>query len=227
MKYFMVAMGVTITLLGIGCVIRTEHTIEAHITLDIRHVADQAEDVLDFIEGKTNALPGLEEGEAPSSRLQQVLDYFDPFPSAYAAELKNTTSPLITEIAVQLRKRNAKISALKEQGCLGENNRGYVELQKCDALSDAEKRNTVQKVLAEENKDRKALYKEIARLNKDDGLTVSVVETIYANQRLKRAQSGEIVQLPAAGEQFDELQKGKLGKKLGEVCRPNAWVTLP
>ena len=37
--------------IALGCVIRTEHRIDAHITLDIRHI-DQAENVLDYVEGR-------------------------------------------------------------------------------------------------------------------------------------------------------------------------------
>lgn len=226
-------------ILGASCVIRTEHTIDAHITLDIRHIEEQAEDVLKFIDGETDTLPDFTETEEASdaappnpesdstSWLRRAFDALNPMPVAYAQELKSS-SALVTEIAKRLRERNPKIDALKKAGCLGETNRGYVELRDCDALDDAEKRNEAQQLLAEENKDRKALYREIARLNTDQqGVTVSKVERIYAQQRLKRAAGGEIFQLPPRGEDFEEFEKSSKGKQLGDKCKPEAWVKMP
>lgn len=210
---------------AVGCVIRTEHKIDAHITLDIRHIQEQAQAVLDYTEGKTDALPGMGE-PAATSWLDRGLDLLNPMPVAYAAELKSV-SPLVTEIATSLRGRNDAVNALKKQGCLGENNRGYVELRDCDGLADAEKKNTAQQLLAEENKDRKALHNEVARLNEDQGVSVSAVESVYALERLKRAGAGEIVQLPSAGTEFDGVKASPLGQKLADKCQPGAWVNIP
>jgi len=213
---------------ALGCVIRTEHKIDAHITLDIRHVAEQAEDLLNFVEGKTDALPGMEDAPEPESSLHRVLNALNPIQPVYAAELTVTTSPLIQEIATKMRARNPQIEAMKKQGCLGETNRGYVELRDCDAIKDAEQKNEAQKLVAEENKDRKALYAEMARLNKDiEGVNVAKVESIFAMQRLERAKSGEIFQLPAAGADFDNFKASANGKKLGDKCVAGAWATMP
>jgi len=210
----------------VGCVIRTEHKIDAHITLDIRHVQQQAEGVLDFIEGKSDVLPGFEEDAEPTSWLHRALDFIDPFETVNAAEMK-TDSAKVKEIATALRKNNDAIAALKKDGCLGETNRGYVELKDCDGLKEADAKNTAQKLVEDENKGRKALYNEIARLNKDDGISVTKVEQIYAVERLKRGKSGEQYQLPPTGELFDDIKGSDVGKKLGDKCKADAWVTIP
>lgn len=228
MKKYMIFCAAAMLAVALGCVIRTEHKIDAHITLDIRHVAEQAESVLDFVEGKTDALPGMEEMPEPESRLHRVLNALNPIQTAYAAELKVTTSPLVVEIANSMRARNSKIEAVKKQGCLGETNRGYVELRDCDGIKDAEQRNEAQKLVADENKDRKALYAEMARLNKDiDGVNVGKVESVFAMQRLERAKSGEIFQLPPAGNDFNKFKSSATGQKLGGNCVAGAWVTIP
>ena len=230
MKKYMMLCAVAVLAVALGCVIRTEHKIDAHITLDIRHVADQAENVLDFIEGKTDELPGLEEetSEEPVSQLQRMLNAFNPIQTAYADELTVTTSPMIQEIAKKMRDRNPQIEAIKKQGCLGETNRGYVELRDCDAIKEADQKNEAQKLVADENKDRKALYGEMARLNKEiEGVNVAKVESIFALQRLSRAKSGEVFQLPAAGSDFNNFKGSATGKKLGDKCVAGAWVTLP
>lgn len=218
-------LGTVAMLVLAGCVIRTEHKIDAHITLDIRHVQEQAEEVLDFIEGKSDTLPGFEEEAEPTSWLRRALDAIDPFETAYAQ--MNTKSAKVEEIATALRKNNEAIAKLKKDGCLGETNRGYVELRDCDALADAAAKNAAQQLVADENQGRKALYSEIARLNKDDGVTVTKVEQIYAVERLKRGKTGEHYQLPPAGDLFNDVKGSDVGKKLGDQCKPDAWVTIP
>jgi len=197
----------------LGCVLRTEHKIDAHITLDIRHIQQQAEQTLDYIEGRTDELPGLS-GAAPASMI------------AHARDLR-AESPLVREILDSLRERHPRVDAMKKQGCFGENNRGYVDLRECDALGDAERRAEAQQLLADENRDRRALYTEIARLNREDGATLSTVESVYAMQRLNRATTGEQVQLPPAGAAFDELRDSPLGQRLGGALQPGAWVSIP
>lgn len=228
MKKTLTIIGGLTLAVALGCVIRTEHQINAHITLDIRHIADQATGVLDYVEGKSDTLPGMEDAPEPVSFWKEVLPSFRLFEVAHAEELKETDSPLVKEIAQKMRERNASVAALKKQGCLGENNRGYVELRECDSIQDAEKKNETQKLASDENKDRKALYNEIVRLNRElPGVSVAKVESIYALERLRRAQSGEQVQLPGAGEEFDSVKQSPLGKALGDKCQPGAWIAVP
>jgi uncharacterized protein YdbL (DUF1318 family) len=216
-------------LVVLGCV-NIPSKFEAHITIDIRqHIEQQAASTLDFIEGKTDELPALE-SPAPAkegaSLLHQIREQLSPMRTAYAAEKLKESSPLITEIAQGLRERNEAIKAIKGKEYAGETNRGYLELRDAEKIVDAEERNETQRLIAAENKDRKALYGEIARLNKDQNVSVSEVEQIYAFERLKRAKPGEIFQLPAAGEDFDAFKESPAGKSLGEECKPEAWVTI-
>ena len=42
-----------------------------------------------------------------------------------------------------------------------------------------------------------------------------------------RAKSGDLIQLPNAGPEFDEVKASGLGQSLGGKCQPGAWVTKP
>ncbi len=213
------------TLVVVGCVIRTEHTIDAHVVVDIRHsIEEQADDVLDFIEGRSDTLPKGEENN-DTSWLRIPLEFFSPVRTAYAAELKSS-SPTVTEIAKRLRERFEKLELLRKGGCLGENNNGYVELRPCDLLKDREAKHDAQQLVASENGDRKALYMEIARLNKEDSVTLSLVERVYAERRLERAREGQVFQLPPEGEEFEKFNASPKGKRLGDACVPGAWVEI-
>lgn len=216
---------IAVFLLYLNCVIQTRHTIEAHITLDIRHIQEQASSLLDYVEKKTDELP-VEENTKTKKSVSKIFK-FDPFPKAYAQPLI-TVSPLAKEIADRMRERYEKIEEAKNLGCLAENNRGYLELRECDRLSNPEQKNELQRLLSEENKDRKALYKEIANLNKNvPNMSVTKVELIYAYERIQRAKPGQIIQLPEDPEFFQKLKNTPLCQKLGDKCQPGAWVTVP
>lgn len=216
---------IAIFIMYLSCVIQTRHTIEAHITLDIRHIQEQASNILDYVEKKTNELP-VEKTNTNKKKVSKAISW-SFFPKAYAQPLV-TISPLAKELADRMRERYEKIEEAKNEGCLAENNRGYLELKECANFSNPDKKNELQRLLSEENKDRKALYKEIANLNKNiPDMSVSKVELIYAYERLQRAKPGQIVQLPENTEFFEKLKNSPLGKKLGEKCQPGAWVSIP
>ena len=218
------AFATTVLIISMGCVLKTQHQIDMHITLDIRHIETEADDILGYIEGETDTPPGDDARVRPGWLLRAL----SPMRVAYAEEvkLKNTSSSLKKKLIEQIKERLPKIDALKKRAIVGEDNRGYVDLRSSEDLSPEEK-NEVQKIVHEENTDRKGLYKEIARLEKDERITLSIVERVFAKAHLKRAKPGELFQLPAKGERFDEFQESKLGEKLGDDCKPEAWVEIP
>lgn len=233
MRRVALAALVAVLVVTIGCVVSTKHQITAHITVDIRHIREQADDIIGFIEGETDELPAVAaetpaaEGQPDSGRLlQRVQDVLSPVRVAYAQDL-NQDSPKVREIAVRLRERRAQITELKAKGFIGEDNRGYVAVRPHDELSDAERRNEVQRVVAAENEDRKELYKEVVRLNADRNATLSVVERVFAQAYLKRGKTGERFQLPPAGPDLEEFRSSAAGEKLGSAVEPGAWIVFP
>jgi len=222
--YGLTTMGIVLV---VGCV-NIPNKFEAHITVDIRHhIEQQAGSTLDYIEGKTESLPehaANKAGEGKTSWLEKARAVLSPIQPVYAAELKDS-SPEITRIATELRKRFDQIAVLKQNGCTGESNRGYVELRNLDKLRSADERNAAQRLIAAENADRKALYQEVARLNADQKVSVSMVESIYAVERLKRARPGELFQLPE-GTVFDRFKETDVAKRLGSEAVAGTWVTI-
>lgn len=225
MRRFSNGITVIAVVVVLGCVV-IPSTFNANITITIRHVEEQAGQILDFVEGKSNTLPGLEEtGTENTSFLRRTLQYLSPIQVVYAAELKDT-SPRVTQIAKKMKQRFPEVATIKAAGAVGETNRGLLQLERPNLIADAEEKNGVQRIIAAENEDRKALYKEIARLNSDQRLDVGQVERVYAIQRLGRAKKGEYYQLPAPGADFDKFKASSLGKRLGAACVPGAWVTI-
>lgn len=221
---FCVAAGIVVVL---GCV-NIPKKFEAHITVDIRHhIEQQATSTLDYIEGRTDTLNPEPVSLVPAPSLwRRALCALAPINVAHAQELKKT-SPTITQIATRMRERFDDVQRIKSQKYAGESNRGYLELRNTDQIANADERNEVQRVIAAENKDRKELYSEVARINKDQNVTVAMVERVYAMERLRRARSGEIFQLPAEGQDYQEFAGSETGRKLAQQAQPEAWVTIP
>ncbi len=216
-----------VMIVTIGCVIRTQHTIDAHIRVDIRHIQEQADAVLDYIEGRTESIPLDGDAAGDVSWRQRFLEVIHPVPEARASESLQETSPEVNRLAQRMRERHPELQALKNDGCAGEDNRGYAALRDCGALDTQEARQAAQELIDAENEDRQALYEEIARLNAERNVPRSQVERIFAQRRLERASSGEIFQLPPSGQAFDRFRNSARGQRLGDQCVPNAWVRIP
>ena len=171
---------------------------------DASELAVQAAAILDYIEGLTGAPPECclsAEGEDGPSELARSVE--------------------------ELRGLNPGIEVLKRIGCLGESKRGRLTLQEHESFSQPEAKNQAQKTLSAVNKLRKSLYKEIARRYRDRRLTISQVEDVYALEGLLRASPGAIVQIPGEGPGFDAFLASPAGKRLGQACVPEAWVSIP
>lgn len=208
---------------AVGCVVIPD-TFEANINITIRHIEQQADDFWDEVEGDAET---TEESDAEHdiSYLKQFVDFMSPVQIAYAQT--SSTSPRLDQIKAKIKQRYAEVQRIKKTGAVGESNRGMLNLARPEKISDIEQKNEIQRVVAAENKDRKALYKEIARLNKDQNMTVSTVENVHSASLRKRAKPGDLVQAPKAGDEFDKFKITALGKKLGGKAKPGAWVTVP
>ncbi len=82
--------------------------------------------------------------------------------------------------------RFAELKALKTQGAVGENNRGYVQM-----LGGGK---PVEALVAAENKDRKLVYETIVVQNKLAPGALATVESVFGRVQRDKAESGEKVQ---------------------------------
>lgn len=213
----------------VGCVVIPD-TFEATININIRHIQEQADQLLDYVEGESETIPEFTPPEDTGDTSMRIGNLHFAMnwsaPQAMAAELDDS-SPRVTQIANAMKQRHPELEAIKKTGAVGENNRGFVEIVNASVFNNPAAENEAQRIIAAENEDRKALYREVARLNSDQNVPVSVVERVYAQTRLKRAKSGEIFQLPPAGEDFDTFKNSAKGRALGTSARPGAWVIIP
>lgn len=229
MRITLATAGLVCALIILGCTLRTEHVIDARIRLEIHHIEDQADSALDFISGETDEAPDIEIDAKKNGEngawMRPIFGALSPFQTAYAQP--SSGSDEAKKRLVNMRERFPELTARKKLGYVGENNRGYVEvLEHADYEEDDERKNEVQRLVAAENEDRKAYYREIVQAN-DELNSVTTVERAYALAYFKRGQSGQWFETPPAGDALDAYRETPQGKKLGEALKPAVWVQLP
>jgi uncharacterized protein len=131
------------------------------------------------------------------SLLTLVCLFFFSLPAfAQQADLEVNT-PAIAALKAGMQARHNALAPHYTSGAVGLTKDGMVALREASAVSMAQ-RTAVASAVADENKDRAALYKEIANANKHPEWEAEV-KTTFASRWISKAQSGWYYQ-NAAGE---------------------------
>jgi len=85
-------------------------------------------------------------------------------PAAAAEANININSPAINAIQARMKLRHNSLKGYYQSGAIGLTDKGLVTVRDAKAIA-LKSRNTVKSLVADENKDRNALYAEIARAN--------------------------------------------------------------
>jgi uncharacterized protein YdbL (DUF1318 family) len=126
-------------------------------------------------------------GGIPARVSYRVIDWLIPAAHAQQANL-DISSPAIGKLEGSMRARHAKLLAYYNSGAIGLTNNGFVAVRDAKAIPLAA-RKTVNQLVADENRDRKALYREIAAANGHPEWEAQIQET-FARRWIDRAQSG-------------------------------------
>lgn len=146
--------------------------IEAHVTIDIREIKQEAHSIEDMVSGPV---------QKPTSRLEDAW-----VPLAWA---ESALSPEVEQAINSRRARFGQLKEYKTQGWVGEDREGHVAV-----LSGGPE---VQSLVEAENGDREVIYQ--ATL-KQKGLSADAIGTVretFAQEQRERAASGEKIQLPS------------------------------
>jgi uncharacterized protein YdbL (DUF1318 family) len=133
------------------------------------------------------------EGESPelappSAQRFQLLDLFIPSAHAQAPNI-NIDTPQIQAIKARMAERQrSQLGTWFDAGAIGFSNDGLVEIRDRSAVSLSERRN-LERVVAEENADRNAVYREIAVANGHPEWEADIRET-FARQWIANARPG-------------------------------------
>ena len=112
---------------------------------------------------------------------------------AYAQMNIDISTPAIRGLKDAMKNRFPQLKPLYDQGAVGENNNGLIELRDAAALSLAQ-RSQANRLIDQENSDRNALYGEIAQANKLGPESVAQIRKIFANSWREKSLAGWWVQ---------------------------------
>lgn len=157
--------------------------------------AEQAADkIIEEVWGNDAAKPGSEQSSDAGSltghafRVSHlIINWLVPAAHAQQANL-DISSPAIGKIEASMRARHAQLLPYYNAGAIGLTNDGFVAVRDAKAIP-LNARNTVNQLVADENRDRAALYREIAAANGHPEWAAQIQET-FARRWIDRAQPG-------------------------------------
>jgi uncharacterized protein YdbL (DUF1318 family) len=140
--------------------------VTACVTINVYFPAAEAEDaaakiVNDIIGEDSDQVENIDDN--PQGLQFNVLSFF--VSSAYAQVNINITSPAIVDITSRMKSRyETDLNTHLDSGVIGFSNQGFIEILDTNSLG-LKDRLEVKKLVADENRDRKALYRELAVAN--------------------------------------------------------------
>ncbi len=152
----------------------------ACVTINIYFPAEEVEAVAGEI---VHDIRGNEEIDKPSEKdrsflWEGIFLAFSPA-SVWAEEVTEVSNATIRALKEKMRARFAEMKPYYHKGALSEGKDGYVKVASLEGLGLKEKRDV--KALADaENKDRRQLYREVARALKIDENKIDRVAEIFA-----------------------------------------------
>jgi uncharacterized protein YdbL (DUF1318 family) len=118
--------------------------------------------------------------------LQGALDFV--IPAAEAQADLDISSPAIRTLTASMKGRSGDLDPFFASGAIGLTSDGLVEIRDANAVALAE-RNKLKKLVADENADRKALYREIATANGHADWEADIRNT-FAQRWIANARAG-------------------------------------
>jgi len=139
--------------------------VTACVTINVYFPAAEAEDAAAKI---VNKIIGEDDNEEPVGENPQGFN-FNPlnfFISAAHAEVNiNISSPAIVDITNRMKERyDSSLKTYLDNAVIGFSNQGFIEILDAKSLG-LKDRQKAKKLVADENRDRKALYRELAVAN--------------------------------------------------------------
>ena len=161
-------------------------------------VGEAADTIVEEVWGEEEAAPEEPpiEGE-PQSYMEQgvrfVLTAIGPEEAVAAEADINVTTPAIRALKASIADRAPSIKPYMDSGNVGIANDGLLSVRSTDGLN-LKKKAELKRLIDAENKDRKALYSEIAKANNFPPDKIPDIQKIFAKSWIKQAKTGWAVQ---------------------------------
>ena len=174
--------------------------LSACVTVNIYFPAAAVQRAADEIVKETWGGPnGTPDRVEPQSRLRSAPPRslsFSLVSQALAQEPDiNVSNPAIRGLKESIKRRSGAIKPYMDRGNAGINQDGLLAVRSTDGLN-LKERAEVQQLIEAENRDREALYVEIAKANNIPGEAVPKIKGIFAKSWIDQAQPGWWIQDP-------------------------------
>jgi uncharacterized protein YdbL (DUF1318 family) len=172
--------------------------VSACVTVNIYFPAAAVERAADQIVKETWGGPAepvkKEQPQSSITRLQRVAAIFHFVDEAHAQEADiNVSNPAIRALKDSIKNRSNSIKPFMDRGNAGITRDGLLTVRTTEGLN-LKERAEVQQLIGAENRDREALYLEIAKANDIAKESVPKIKTIFAKSWIEQAQSGWWIQ---------------------------------
>lgn len=178
--------------------------LSACVTINIYFPAAEAEeaaeqivdDILDILPPNKQVItPKTDDGAyipvtSPIAFRFNPLDLF--FPAAHAAPKFSVNAPVVKKIQSRIKKRIASLQPFLASGGIGFAKDGFVVIKDKSKIA-LKNRKKAAKLIKNENKDRKSLYKTIAKVNHHPEWEADI-QSVFAKKWIKGAKKGWWVQ---------------------------------
>jgi uncharacterized protein YdbL (DUF1318 family) len=170
----------------------------ACVTVNIYFPAAAVERAADQIVKETWGAPEEPaKKEQPQSSImgpERLAGMFQVVATAYAQEADiNVSNPAIRALKDTIKSRSNSIKPFMDRGNVGIRRDGLLVVRTTDGLN-LKERAEVQQLIDAENRDREALYLEIAKANNIARESVPRIKTIFAKSWIEQAQPGWWIQ---------------------------------
>jgi uncharacterized protein YdbL (DUF1318 family) len=162
--------------------------VTVNVYFPAKELEKRAGDIIDDIRRDQPVPPAL---SAPQSFLRLFPAGWSFTGTAWAQ--KELETPAVTALKNQIRDRFPRLAPLYQKGAIGENNQGWLELRDLNNLSPAEK-NEIKPLVDSENRDRRALYQEVAKSMNIPPDQLIKVQRIFAEKWQQSASPGWWIQ---------------------------------
>ncbi|MCM8819171.1 MAG: YdbL family protein [Candidatus Omnitrophica bacterium] len=147
--------------------------VDITMRLDVyQHIIKDIDAIEDIVSGRTE--------KPASNNIHKIFNFL--IDTAYAQQLTLE----IEEAALRRKNRLAQLESLQQQGIVGENRFGFVEIR-TQNIDD-----TILKLVESENNDRKIIYQALAKKNK---VSVENIQELYAKKLQESAPSGTPIEV--------------------------------
>lgn len=170
--------------------------VTVNVYFPAKEVEKKADEIVDDIRQKESVPPSKPGG--PQSSLDLFLARLLYQGQAFAQKEATVTNPVIQNLKNQIRDRFPKLIPFFQKGGVGEARNGYLEIREGKGLSPAEKVD-IKTLVEAENRDRRALYQEVAKSMNIGSDQLAKVQTIFAQKWQQAAEKGWWVQKEDGG----------------------------